>query len=48
MARAAGRRKGGKLIPTPDQTGMPILRLARTPPPDLGSLLIMQKDGRLW
>jgi aminoglycoside 2'-N-acetyltransferase I len=43
----AGRREG-KLIPTPDQTGIMILRLPGTPPLDLDSLLTIEYQGRIW
>ena len=43
----AGRR-GAELLPTPDQTGIMILRLARTPPLDLDSLLVIEYAGRIW
>ena len=35
-------RKGTDLMPTPDQTGIMILRLAHTPPLDLDSLLTVE------
>lgn len=41
-------RKGTELLPTPDQKGIMILRLARTPPLDLGGLLVVAYDGRIW
>lgn len=41
-------RKGTEITPTPDQTGIMILRLARTPPLDLDSLLVVEYDGRIW
>src|SRR5687767_11704721 len=37
----AGRR-ASELLPTPDQKGIMILRLARTPPLDLDSLLVIE------
>ena len=43
----AGRR-GSELLPTPDQTGIMILRLALTPPLDLDSLLVIEYNGRIW
>ena len=44
----AGRGKDG-LIPTPDQTGIMILRLSQTPPLDLGrGLTIEDQGGRIW
>jgi aminoglycoside 2'-N-acetyltransferase I len=43
----AGRR-GTELLPTPDQKGIMILRLARTPALDLDSLLVIEYDGRIW
>jgi aminoglycoside 2'-N-acetyltransferase I len=43
----AGRR-AAELLPTPDQEGIMILRLARTPPLDLDSLLVIEEDGRIW
>ena len=43
----AGRR-ATELLPTPDQKGIMILRLARTPPLDLDSLLVIEYDGRIW
>lgn len=43
----AGRRNG-KLLPTPEQQGIMIFRLARTPPLDLTLLLVVEDDGRLW
>jgi aminoglycoside 2'-N-acetyltransferase I len=41
-------RKGTELIPTPDQTGIMILRLPRTPDLDLESLLTIEVEGRIW
>ncbi len=41
-------RQGTELIPTPDQTGIMILRLPRTPPLDLDSLLTIEVQGRIW
>ena len=43
----AGRRVT-ELLPTPDQKGIMILRLARTPPLDLDSSLTIEYDGRIW
>ena len=43
----AGRR-GTELLPTPDQKGIMILRLARTPPLDLDRLLVIEYSGRIW
>ena len=43
----AGRR-ATELLPTPAQKGIMILRLARTPPLDLDSLLVIEYDGRIW
>jgi aminoglycoside 2'-N-acetyltransferase I len=44
----AGRGEGG-LVPTPDQTGIMVLRLARMPPLDLeGQLTIEVQPGRIW
>jgi aminoglycoside 2'-N-acetyltransferase I len=43
----AGRR-ATELLPTPEQQGIMILRLARTPPLDLDSLLVIEDDGRIW
>ena len=44
----AGRGKDG-LIPTPDQTGIMILRLSQTPPLDLDrGLTIEDQGGRIW
>lgn len=41
-------RKATVLLPTPDQKGIMILRLARTPPLDVESLLVIEYDGRIW
>lgn len=41
-------RKGTELLPTPDQKGIMILRLARTPHLDLNSSLTVEYDGRIW
>jgi len=43
----AGRR-ATELLPTPDQRGIMILRLADTPPLDLHRLLVIEYDGRIW
>jgi aminoglycoside 2'-N-acetyltransferase I len=43
----AGRGEEG-LIPTPTQKGVMILRLRRTPPLDLESLLTIEVGGRIW
>jgi aminoglycoside 2'-N-acetyltransferase I len=43
----AGRGEQG-LIPTPDQTGIMILRLPQTPALDLDSLLTIEVQGRIW
>ena len=43
----AGRR-GAELLPTPDQKGIMILRLARTPALDRDSSLTIEYDGRIW
>jgi aminoglycoside 2'-N-acetyltransferase I len=43
----AGRR-ATELLPTPDQKGIMVLRLARTPPLDLDTLLVIEYDGRIW
>jgi aminoglycoside 2'-N-acetyltransferase I len=43
----AGRTEA-ELLPTPDQKGIMILRLAHTPPFDLDGLLIIEYDGRIW
>lgn len=41
-------RKGPELLPTPEQKGIMILRLARTPPLDLDGPLTIEYDGRIW
>jgi len=41
-------RKGSELLPTPDQKGIMILRLAQTPPLHLHRLLTIEYDGRIW
>jgi aminoglycoside 2'-N-acetyltransferase I len=43
----AGRR-GDQIIPTPDQTGILILRLPNTPPLDLDWPLTIEEQGRVW
>ncbi|MCE7982633.1 MAG: N-acetyltransferase [Caldilinea sp. CFX5] len=43
----AGRGAEG-LIPTPDQRGVMILRLAHTPPLTLDELLTIEVSGRIW
>jgi GNAT superfamily N-acetyltransferase len=41
-------RKWTELLPTPDQEGIMILRLTRTPPLDLDGSLTVEYDGRIW
>ena len=41
-------RKATQLLPTPDEKGIMILRLAHTPPLDIDSLLVIEYDGRIW
>ena len=41
-------RKGTELIPTPDQEGIMVLRLAQTPSLNLNGSLIIEFDGRIW
>lgn len=41
-------RKGIELIPTPDQTGIMILRLPHTPVLDLDRSLTIMYEGRIW
>ena len=41
-------RKGTELLPTPDQKGIMILRLVRTPPLNLDGSLTVEYDGRIW
>jgi aminoglycoside 2'-N-acetyltransferase I len=41
-------RKGDELVPTPDQKGIMILRLDRTPPLAIDGLLVVTYDGRMW
>ncbi|MFL5591130.1 MAG: GNAT family N-acetyltransferase [Ktedonobacteraceae bacterium] len=43
----AGRR-ATELLPTPDQKGVMILRLAHTPPLDIDRLLVIEYAGRIW
>jgi len=43
----AGRGAEG-LVPTPDQRGVMILRLAHTPPLTLDGLLTVEISGRIW
>jgi len=43
----AGRR-ANELLPTPDQKGIMILRLARTPALDVDSSLTIEYQGRIW
>ncbi len=45
----AGRAPDGKLIPTPDQQNIMILRLPATPPLNLDRLLTIEtQTGRIW
>jgi aminoglycoside 2'-N-acetyltransferase I len=41
-------RTATELLPTPDQKGIMILRLARTPALDIHSSLTVEYDGRIW
>lgn len=41
-------RKGRELLPTPEQKGIMILRLAHTPSLDLDKSLTIEYDGRIW
>lgn len=41
-------RAADELIPTPDQRGALILRLALTPPLDLDARLTIEHSGRIW
>jgi hypothetical protein len=41
-------RKGTELLPTPEQRGIMILRLARTPQLELDAALTIEYDGRIW
>jgi hypothetical protein len=43
----AGRTDDG-LVPTPDQTGIMILRLPNSPPLDLQELLTIEVSQRIW
>ena len=45
---ALGGRSEQGVIPTPDQTGIMILRLARTPVLDLDGALTIEQAGRIW
>jgi aminoglycoside 2'-N-acetyltransferase I len=45
---ALAGRKGAEVMPTPEQKGIMILRLAQTPPLDLDSSLTVEYDGRIW
>ena len=45
----AGRRVDGSLVPTPDQTGVIVLRLTDTPELDLGAMLTIEcQPSRIW
>ncbi|RLT34523.1 MAG: GNAT family N-acetyltransferase [Chloroflexi bacterium] len=44
----AGRESDGQIVPTPEQTGILILRLPHTPALNLDSLLTIEIDGRIW
>jgi hypothetical protein len=45
----AGRRDDGRVVPTPDQRGVMVLRTARTPELDLDApLSIEQQPDRIW
>lgn len=41
-------RKEAELMPTPEQKGIMIFRLAGTPPLDLDGSLTIEHDGRIW
>lgn len=41
-------RKAAKIVPTPEQKGIMVLRLPRTPPLDVDGLLVIEYDGRIW
>lgn len=41
-------RKETEVLPTPEQKGIMILRLARTPPLDTDRWLVIDYDGRIW
>jgi aminoglycoside 2'-N-acetyltransferase I len=45
---ALAGRKGTELMPTPEQKGIMVLRLAGTPPLDLDGSLTVEYDGRTW
>jgi hypothetical protein len=40
--------RDGELIPTPDQTGIMVLRLEATRDVDLDAPLAIEADGRTW
>ncbi len=44
----AGRGENGELTYTPNETGVMILRLHRTPALNLDSLLTIEVSGRIW
>lgn len=44
----AGRESDGTLVHAPEQTGILILRLPRTPPLNLEGQLTIEIDGRIW
>ena len=45
----AGRRVDGSLVPTPDQTGVMVLRLTDTPELDLGAMLTIEcQSSPIW
>jgi aminoglycoside 2'-N-acetyltransferase I len=45
----AGRRLDGSLDPTPEQTGIMVLRLSDTPELDLGAMLTIEcQPTRIW
>jgi hypothetical protein len=44
----AGRGENGELVFTPDQKGVMILRLPRTPSLNLDGLLTIEVSGRIW
>jgi aminoglycoside 2'-N-acetyltransferase I len=45
----AGRRADGSLVPTPDQTGIMVLRLTNTPELDLDAMLTIEcQPTRIW
>lgn len=41
-------RKESELLPTPNQTGIMVLRLPLTPPLELDGMLVIEYDGRIW